>query len=84
MTFKVTRAIGVCLKVVGSFPIVGKKRCDLAEVQHALKLPVHMLKSDCVTRWGSAYLMISRVPKQKDAIRQVLHWDPKSYDLCPT
>ena len=53
----------------------------MTEVQQSLNLPLHSLKSDCSTRWGSTQLMIDTILEQKDAIRQILQSDSKTRHL---
>lgn len=81
---RITRALGVCRKIVSTFSHSWKKKRALTEAQEALKLPMHALKSDCATRWGSTQLMIGRILEQKDSIRQVLRADAKTRHLSPT
>ena len=80
----ITRAVGVCKKVVQHFAHSWKKRSSLTEAQVAKKLPHHTLVTDCPTRWGSQYKMISRILEQDAAIRMVLSDDRKSTHLIPT
>ena len=77
---RVQRALGVCRKIVSTFSYSWKKRRELSEAQKTLNLPDHSLKSDCTTRWGS----MRRILEQKEAIKQVLHSDPKTRHLCLT
>ena len=81
---RVSRALGICRKLMGAFSHGWKKKRDLAEVQDRLKLPHHSLVVDCITRWGSMEKMASRVLEQEPAIRQVLSTDRKSSHLIPT
>ncbi len=81
---RITRTLAVSRKIVSTFTHSWKKKRALTEVQTALNLPLHSLKTDCTTRWGSTQLMISRILEQKDAIRQVLRTDPKLRHLSPT
>lgn len=78
---RVNRALGLCRKIVSAFSFSWKKKRDLAEIQQSLNLPLHSLKSDCTTRWGSTQVMIDRILEQKDAIRQVLQSDSKTKHL---
>ena len=70
--------------MIGLFSHSWKKQRDLTEAQTALNLPLHSLKTDCTTSWGSTQFMICRILEQKDAIRQVLRTDSKSRHLCPS
>lgn len=78
---RVKRALGMCRKIVSTFSYSWKKKRDLAEVQRSMNLPLHSLKSDCLTRWGSTQAMINTILEQKDAIRQVLQSDSKTRHL---
>ena len=49
-----------------------------------LKLPNHLLVSDCLTQWGSKEKMVARVLEQEKAIRQVVGTDRKTSHLVPT
>ena len=80
----ITRAVGVCKRVVQHFAHSWKKRSSFTEAQVAKKLPHHTLVTDCPTRWGSQYKMISRILEQDAAIRMVLSDDRKSTHLIPT
>lgn len=50
---RVSRALGLCRKLVGTFSHSWNKKRDLTEAQQRLKLPLHSLVVDCTTRWGS-------------------------------
>ncbi|XP_060792651.1 E3 SUMO-protein ligase ZBED1-like [Neoarius graeffei] len=80
---KVDRAVGLCKKIVGSFSHSWKRRRDLAEAQKELKLPVHKLKTECPTRWGSRQAMVQRILEQLPAISHVLSPDRKARHLIP-
>ena len=75
---RISRAFGVCRKLVSTFSHSWNKRRDLAKVQCELGLPIHSLVTDCTTRWGSTTKMIERVLEQEKAIRKVLCDDRKS------
>lgn len=79
---KISRAMGVCKKLVSSFSYSWKKKRDLEEVQKQLNLPQHSLKTECPTRWGSRQAMIDRILEQQKAIAQVLSNDRKLRHLC--
>ncbi|KAK7891329.1 hypothetical protein WMY93_023292 [Mugilogobius chulae] len=81
---RVSRAVGVCKKIVASFSYSWKKKRDLAEAQKQLNLPEHSLKTECPTRWGSRQAMIERILEQQKAIAQVLSMDKKLRHLIPT
>ncbi|XP_059922903.1 E3 SUMO-protein ligase ZBED1-like [Gadus macrocephalus] len=74
---RISRAIGVCKKLVSSFSYSWKKKRELQLVQKQLNLPEHSLKTECPTRWGSRQAMIERVLEQQKAIAQVLSNDRK-------
>ena len=57
---------------MASFSRSWKKQRDLVEAQEQKNLPIHMLKVDIVTCWGSCYDMVERVLEQLEAIRMVL------------
>ena len=81
---RVQRALRVCRSAVAAFSRSWKKQRDLVIAQEQKKLPVHRLKLDVVTRWGSAYDMVERVLEQMEAIRIVLGGDRNSSHLIPT
>jgi len=81
---QVTRAFGVCRKLVELFANSWKKKHELHEAQLHLKLPNHSLVSDCATWWGSIVKMVARVLEQEKAIRQVIGTDHKTSHLVPT
>lgn len=80
---KIDRAVGLCKKIVGLFSHSWKRRRDLAEAQKELKLPVHKLKTECPTRWGSMQVMVQRILEQLPAISHVLSPDRKARHLIP-
>ena len=80
---RITRAFGVCRKLVELFAHSWKKKRELSEAQVQLKLPNHSLVSDCLTRWGSKEKMVARVLEQEKAIRQVVGTDCKTCHLLP-
>lgn len=79
-----SRAIGLCKKLVGHFSHSWKKKAALIEAQRELKLPEHSLITECQTRWGSKEMMIGRVLEQIKAISQVLSGDRYARSLIPT
>ena len=81
---RVTRVLKVCRQVVATFSRSWKKKRDLAKAQHEKQLPLHNLKADCVTRWGSSLAMLERITEQQEAIRIVLASDRKVSHLIPT
>jgi len=56
---------------------------DLREKQQVLGLPEHKLLDDVVIRWGSTYLMISRILEQQQALSSVLAEDRKNWQRMP-
>ncbi|XP_051816727.1 E3 SUMO-protein ligase ZBED1-like [Acanthochromis polyacanthus] len=80
---KVSRATGLCRKLVGHFSHSSKKKIALAEAQRQLNLPEHCLIVECQTRWGSKEKMIQRVLEQAKAISKVLSGTP-ARTLIPT
>lgn len=78
---KISRAMGVCKKLVSSFSYSWKKKRELEEVQKQMNLPQHALKTECPTRWGSRQAMIARILEQQKAIAQVLSNDRKQRHL---
>ncbi|KAL6485907.1 hypothetical protein MHYP_G00052990 [Metynnis hypsauchen] len=82
---RVSRAIGLCKKLVGHFSHSWKKKAAMTEAQRELKLPEHSLITECPTRWGSKEMMIARVLEQlKAQISQVLSGDRYARSLIST
>ena len=81
---RVSRAYGICHKIVNTFSHSWKKRRDLTQAQASLSLPKHTLCGACPTRWGSEQKMVERILEQERALRQVLGADRKSSHLIPT
>ncbi|RXN32801.1 zinc finger BED domain-containing 1-like protein [Labeo rohita] len=80
---RISRANGLCKKLVGHFSHSWKKKMMLAEAQEELQLPQHALITSCPTRWGSMQQMIERVLEQQRALSQVLSADRKTRHLVP-
>ncbi|XP_077411679.1 E3 SUMO-protein ligase ZBED1-like isoform X2 [Vanacampus margaritifer] len=80
----VKRAVEVCKQVASTISNSFKRRRNLAKAQVDLDLPVHQLKSENPTRWGSRQQMISRFIEQEKAVKQVLLEDSKVRHLIPT
>ncbi|RXN35711.1 zinc finger BED domain-containing 1-like protein [Labeo rohita] len=80
---RISRANGLCKKLVGHFSHSWKKKKMLAEAQEELQLPQHALITSCPTRWGSMQQMIERVLEQQRALSQVLSADRKTRHLVP-
>ena len=71
----VLRALRVCRSMVAAFSRSWKKKRDFEIAQEQKNLPIHRLKLDVVTHWGSAYDMVERVLEQLEAVRIVLGAD---------
>jgi len=81
---QVKRALGRCHSLVELFHRSWKKARDLREKQQTLGLPEHKIMGDVVTRWGSTYIMISRILDQQQALSAVLAEDRKNWHRMPT
>ncbi len=81
---RVSRAFGVCRKLVSTFSHSWKKKRELMGVQQELGLPSHSLITDCPTRWGSKQKMVARLLEQEQAVRRVISEDRKTAHLIPT
>ena len=81
---RVLRGLRVCRSAVAAFSRSWKKQRDLVVAQEQKGLPIHKLKVDVVTRWGSTYDMVERMLEQVDAVRSVLSDDIGSSHLTPT
>lgn len=81
---RITRAIGLCKRIVSSFSYSWKKRKEMTEVQLQLGLPSHQLITESATRWGSRLQMIERVLEQERALAKVLSADKKTRSLVLT
>ena len=69
---QVARILGRVRKLVRHFHMSTKEMYALREKQIRLQLPQLQLIQECVTRWGSTYLMLQRVQEQQPAICAVL------------
>ncbi|XP_028825346.1 uncharacterized protein LOC114784255 [Denticeps clupeoides] len=78
---RISRATGVCKKLVCDFSHSWKKRVALEKAQKRLNLPVHELITECQTRWGSRVLMINRILEQQKALHKVLSEDRNTRHL---
>ncbi len=81
---RITRAVGLCKKLVGHFSHTWKGKMVLKKAQKEHNLPEHSLITECPTRWGSRQRMIQRVLEQQRAISDVLSADRKSRHLVPS
>ena len=61
-----------------------KRNNELTKVQQQQQLPLHKLKADVSTRWGSTAVMVKRILEQKEAIRIVLSGDRSTSHLAIT
>ncbi|KAK0132988.1 Zinc finger BED domain-containing protein 1 [Merluccius polli] len=77
---RISRATGVCKKLVCHFSHSWKKRVALEQAQKHLNLPVHGLITECQTRW-SRVLMINRILEQQKALHEVLSEDRNTRHL---
>ena len=77
----IEEVLQVCRKVVSQFSQSWKRTRDLAISQRDNELPLHKLKVDCATRWGSSYDMISRIAEQQKAICIMLARDQRCISL---
>ena len=62
---RVKCALARCHSIVELFHRSWKKCRDLKQKQELLNLPQHKLMGDVVTRWGSTYVMVSRIIEQQ-------------------
>ena len=69
---------------VAAFSRSWKKQRDSIVAQEQKRLPVHKMKIDVVTRWGSTHDMDERMLKRVDTVRSVLSEDRTSTHLVPT
>ena len=75
---RITRAVGLCKKIVGHFSHSWKAKAKLKETQKEMELPEHSLITDCATRWGTKQKMIARMLEQRRALTDVLSEDRKA------
>ena len=78
---RVQQAIARCHSL---FSRSWKKTRDLRLKQEQLGMPMHKLITDVSTRWGSTYMMVSRIVEQQQAICAVLAEDHKHRYKMPT
>lgn len=71
---RMSRATGLCMKLVGHFSRSSKKKAAMTEAQKEHKLPEHTLITECPTRWGSKEMMIARVLEQAKARSLIPTW----------
>ena len=77
---RVDTVLRKCRKIVAPFSQSWKR----TKVQEQQKLPLHKLKADVSTRWGSTAVMVKRILEQKEAIRIVLSKDHSTSHLAIT
>ena len=58
--------------MVAAFSQSWKRSNELTKVQQQNNYPLHKLKGDVSTRWGSTAVMVRRILEQNEAIRVVL------------
>ena len=80
----VKAALARVSNIVSHFHRSSKATYSLKEKQHLLGLKPHMLKSSCVTRWGSTYEMLARFIEQQQAVCAVLLEDGGDRVLMPS
>ncbi|MBN3297773.1 ZBED1 protein, partial [Amia calva] len=78
---RISRAVGLCKKLVGHFSHSWKEKMALKKTQKEHNLPEHYLITECPTRRGSR---IQRVLEQQRDISDVLSADRKSRHLVPS
>ena len=66
--FDIGPALARVSSIVSHFHHSSKATYLLKEKQSLLRLKPHMLKSSCVTRWGSTYEMLTRLTEQQQAV----------------
>jgi len=81
---RVDTVLRKCRKIVAAFSQSWKRTNELTKVQEQQKLPLHKLKADVSTRWGSTAVMVKRILEQKEAIRIVLSGDRSTSHLAIT
>ena len=80
----VKAALARVSSIVSHFHRSSKATYSLKEKQNLLGLKPHMLKSSCVTRWGSTYEMLARFTEQQQAVCAVLLEDGGDRILMPS
>ena len=80
----VKAALARVSNIVNHFHRSSKATYSLKEKQNLLGLKPHMLKSSCVTRWGSTYEMLARFIEQQQAVCAVLLEDGGDRVLMPS
>lgn len=58
-------AVGICKKLVSTFPYSFNKKKDLTEAQRECRLPEQPLVTDCQTHYGSSEKMIGHVLEEE-------------------
>jgi len=81
---RVDTVLRKCRKIVAAFSQSWKRSNELTKVQQQNNYPLHKLKGDVSTRWGSTAVMVKRILEQKEAIRVVLSGDCTTSHLAIT
>ena len=59
-----------CRKIVAAFSQSWKRNNELTKVQQQQQLPLHKLKADVSTRWGSTAVMVKRILRRTKGSHQ--------------
>ena len=81
---RVDMVLRKCRRIVAAFSQSWKRSNELSKVQEQNNTPIHKLKGDVSTRWGSTAVMVKRILEQKEAIRIVLSSDHATSHLAIT
>ena len=68
---RVSRAMGMCRRIVSAFSFSFKKAREFRKIQEELQIEKKTLKSDVSTRWGSVYRMLRSIKANHLAIQQL-------------
>ena len=64
----VDTVIRKCRKIVAAFSQSWKRSNELTKIQEQQNIPLHKLKADVSTRWGSLAVMVRHILEQKEAV----------------
>lgn len=78
----VAKVLGKVRKLVAHFHKSTKATYALREKQVRLDLPQHQLVQECETRWGSTFMMLSRVQEQQPALCATLMESKDKVSRC--